>query len=934
MKNPLLDKELLAKLDSDRNQIKYARITALTQDEDPVEQIAGKITGGSISIDGTSSLRRTCSLTMIAEDVNLTEYYWGIKTKFELEIGLRYEDDIIWFPQGIFVINSFNTSYSTSNFTINISGQDKMCLLNGTIGGTLPASIDFGQEESYDTKYTLIQFDSKTDFKANQYYYLDNEGNYIKAQNEFGFDNDGNYLVSKDQKEEDVLYYEKFTNKILTKIPLKRIILEAVHTYANEHYYNIIINDLDETGLELLEYRGEEPIYFVYDESGTICENIVSLYQSFLVSNPNWPPPETGYTGMALTLDSFPDSYFWTPSELLDGKGGELFSVGGTVIEKIVKSEDVPPYYDTIQEFKNLLGKSEEKDYSLTSGKTDIKIWGLEQGDELKAKLYSGDTVYYTIDSTGELAIDGAYLLTFANKTYDKYYSDISSTKKNIHLSYNTLVKESTGGKKVKIVKCTYGDTVGYRITDLVYTGELITSVGETLTNGVLDKIIDMLGDYQYYYNTKGQFVFEKKATYLNISWNSLVNTKDDIYAENAAQASEVVYNFEGNSLVSSVNHNPQLTNIKNDFSVFGERKGISDDTIPIHMRLAIDEKPNFYRSFDGIVYYTEEGQNKRPDAGYKEKILCDWREIIYQMALDFYAHNQEEEYLVDICDNNKYYEGYSEKLISPFPIGLTGYEQYYIDMQGFWRELYNPDPEVNYEYKGGLYEEVKVPLEDSNKKDAYVVEKKWVPLTKDNSSYTCEYYRPKSEQEKGQPDEYFTDNPDLYYWNIKIFSAPETLNFWIDFIDTEGELGQYSVKAIGDRTKTVNDKDVNSIYYKSVPNVIFFESMDEYNDYETKTGYLYVIMPNSMINQFTISTQGKSAKDAIDTLLYTHTYAAETISLSTIPIYYLEPNNRIYVYDENSHINDEYIINRINIPLTLTSVMSIEGAKAPKRLY
>ena len=81
---------------------------------------------------------------------------------------------------------------------------------------------------------------------------------------------------------------------------------------------------------------------------------------------------------MALTLDSFPDSYFWTPSELLDGEGGELFSVGGTVIEKIVKSEDVPPYYDTIQEFKNLLGESKEKDYSLTSGKTDIKIWGLE----------------------------------------------------------------------------------------------------------------------------------------------------------------------------------------------------------------------------------------------------------------------------------------------------------------------------------------------------------------------------------------------------------------------------------------------------------------------------------------------------------------------------------------------------------------------------
>ena len=47
-------------------------------------------------------------------------------------------------------------------------------------------------------------------------------------------------------------YYKK-------KLPLRYIIREAVHTFANEPYHNIIINDLDDWGLELLTYRGENP---------------------------------------------------------------------------------------------------------------------------------------------------------------------------------------------------------------------------------------------------------------------------------------------------------------------------------------------------------------------------------------------------------------------------------------------------------------------------------------------------------------------------------------------------------------------------------------------------------------------------------------------------------------------------------------------------
>jgi hypothetical protein len=81
------------------------------------------------------------------------------------------------------------------------------------------------------------------------------------------------------------------------------------------------------------------------------------------------------------------------------------------------------------------------------------------------------------------------------------------------------------------------------------------------------------------------------------------------------------------------------------------------------------------------------------------------------------------------------------------------------------------------------------------------------------------------------------------------------------------------------------------------------------------------------------MSGQGKSAKDEIDNLIYTHSYCAENITLNTIPIYYLEPNTRISVYDEKSNISGEYIISKISIPLNYNGTMSINATRAPERL-
>jgi hypothetical protein len=156
----LLDEEFLATLAEQKERDMYAKIISLDINENSIDEIQGKVTGGTINIDGTSSVKRSCNLTMVTNEVDINNYYWGLKTKFKLEIGLKNNlpgeyayatgkyPDIVWFPMGTFILTTFNTSLSVNNTSISLSGKDKMCMLNGDLGGQLFASIDFGTEET------------------------------------------------------------------------------------------------------------------------------------------------------------------------------------------------------------------------------------------------------------------------------------------------------------------------------------------------------------------------------------------------------------------------------------------------------------------------------------------------------------------------------------------------------------------------------------------------------------------------------------------------------------------------------------------------------------------------------------------------------------------------------------------------------------------
>jgi hypothetical protein len=66
MKTYLLDKNFLKQLDAENQREVYAKIVSLNIHEEPIESIEGRVTGGSISIDGSSSVRRSCNLTLVS----------------------------------------------------------------------------------------------------------------------------------------------------------------------------------------------------------------------------------------------------------------------------------------------------------------------------------------------------------------------------------------------------------------------------------------------------------------------------------------------------------------------------------------------------------------------------------------------------------------------------------------------------------------------------------------------------------------------------------------------------------------------------------------------------------------------------------------------------------------------------------------------------
>ena len=103
MENYLQDINFLKKICKQQNQKVFCRIYSLDQYENILQNLTGIIQTGSINLDGSSSIRRTCSLTILLDSLSNINNILSLNTKIKIEIGVEnftneyLDNKIIWF---------------------------------------------------------------------------------------------------------------------------------------------------------------------------------------------------------------------------------------------------------------------------------------------------------------------------------------------------------------------------------------------------------------------------------------------------------------------------------------------------------------------------------------------------------------------------------------------------------------------------------------------------------------------------------------------------------------------------------------------------------------------------------------------------------------------------------------------------------------------
>ena len=808
-------RNFLALLDDFVNQRQYINMTLLDWNENPLQEIDGIITSGTINKDGASAVRRTCSLSCSVDggsyNVDSLDMLFSLNKKIFIEIGIKNETDqyseypILWFPQGVFYINNFSMNSSTSSaVNINLSLKDKISLLNGDVGGTLPATVQF---DVMDTQIST-----------------------------------GEWVQQK------VLIYE--------------IISELVNHYGGEDLNNIIIEDVPLRIRKIMQWIGDVPLY------GYISE---------------------------------PD-------------------------------EDGNPEQWTFQ-----------------------------------------------------------------------------------------LEKPFTTSENIAVHEYNAGMDVGYIYSDFVLTDELVGSAGDTVCT-ILDKIKNILGNYEYFYDEMGIFHFREIRNFLNINQSSYneekqndtitgrylniqggkfnldINSEKQYLIETTNKKS--LYSFSDNHNITSISVSPNYSNIKNDYIIEGLRKSTTSDIAYIvRYHLAIDDLPEknyqsgdewYYGCFNNLVYYTDEldGLNK---LGFSKEVE-ELPEVgnfdqIYRLKVEKNNSLIEENIIPEIIQDDSSINDSPSQGTNTAATDNSSTDTENIATESSWEFYYWDNG-----YKKLYYIDESIDTLDQEQKriepkfyDEYLV-KDWRTylyiyglaaneLGLDAGPYfqelqafwPGEYNLQKEKQCFFGEDE---ETKEVRYYTLT------TGNYYLDFIDSSSALlGEYSIKNIGRRTDAVIDEEINCLFQPEIPDIIFlnkdnplvnwtenttgtftYEEIEEmYNNVFSETDgedvshedkilalqrkecndnyQPYTQISEEVYNNLAIGGYANGAYDLIKYELFCHTNYQKTISLTTLPVFYLEPNSRVELSDSSTNTFGDFMVQNISLTLGPGANMAVTLNQVNERL-
>ena len=426
------------------------------------------------------------------------------------------------------------------------------------------------------------------------------------------------------------------------------------------------------------------------------------------------------------------------------------------------------------------------------------------------------------------------------------------------------------------------GQDVGYIYTDFIYPGELIGDAGNSVCD-ILDKIKSALGNYEYFYDLDGNFIFQEIKNYLNTSksTNDLNDMEQNDYLIDITKGKSV-YTFDDSFLISSYSNAPQYSMIKNDYIVWGMREDATTGaTYPIRYHLAIDTKPQTGNTYKVFFYDdTEDGirKAKRPiQFSTRDGFPTQGAEDTFYLALDtntVYKWDTEQNTYVMFTTQTK--DITTTDWRTELYLSGAQAEGFSLDTNNYYTELNNEWPKMYDIEKGEFYEEYE--------KD------------------------------------------------------PSSLDYFLDFIDSSAAIGELSISNIGKRPKIVVDEDINCIFEREIPNLVMIDAsqdsaiVTEQREEAQRKGQDYIQVTGAIYNLLATGGTQNSAFERVKELIYQYTSYNESITLQCLPIYYLDVNQRITVNDSKSNIYGDYMINSISIPLNISSMMTISATRALER--
>lgn len=283
--------------------------------------------------------------------------------------------------------------------------------------------------------------------------------------------------------------------------------------------------------------------------------------------------------------------------------------------------------------------------------------------------------------------------------------------------------------------------TIGYKMIDYIYPTELTLTTGQPVSS-VYEQCKQALGgNYEYFYDVDGNFIFQEIKNYLNNNIPPLKDLKTTDYRYSFDKV-PVQFDFSQYNIETAYVNTPNWNNIKNDFYVWG----YNDDQL-IGYHLVIDDKPLVPSNVKDLT---------------EPSLQMDWREFIihnYDVGInnDFVGkcyiediENMDSSKVGNVCCvidkevsaplyrvwNGSSWEEFSIRDVTH----VAEYPDYYIELSSIWKtdrykDNYEKKEDVNgYNYNFDIIEgdqelskfsvktigRRKYPVEDDNVKQLY----------------------------------------------------------------------------------------------------------------------------------------------------------------------------------------------------------------------